>query len=118
MTETINDLLFRSGDFFVPTPVKKFLDIYIIGSDNSLIYINYWSLVHLISGVIIFSILKFLNPKQNPYIRILNLLIIHTIWEFWQIIIGMTKFNTLRGIIDIIVDTLMFMFGAYITSHF
>lgn len=118
MKETINELLFRSGDFFMPPPIKNFLDLYILGNDNSLIYLNFWSIVHFISGIIVFIILKALNPKQNNQIRFFNLFLIHTIWELWQIIIGMTKWNTLRGFIDIIVDTIMFMIGAYISSLF
>ncbi len=46
------------------------------------------------------------------------MLIIHTLWEFWQTIIGMAKPYNLTGrnnIVDSIVDTLLFMLGAYIT---
>jgi hypothetical protein len=46
------------------------------------------------------------------------MLIIHTVWEFWQMLIGMSKPYKLTGssnLIDIIMDTLLFMFSAYIT---
>ena len=42
---------------------------------------------------------------------------LHTIWECWQILIGMSKPYMLTGrgnLVDIVVDTLMFMLGAYL----
>jgi hypothetical protein len=47
-----------------------------------------------------------------------NLFIIHTIWELWQILIGMSKPWKLTGhsnLIDIFVDTIVFMIGTYIS---
>jgi hypothetical protein len=42
---------------------------------------------------------------------------IHTAWEFWQIFIGMTKYKTQRGALDIVVDTLFFMGGMLFFSR-
>ena len=47
------------------------------------------------------------------------MLIIHTIWEVWQIFIGMSKPFSLTGdnnSIDIFVDTAAFMLGTYIAN--
>ena len=38
-------------------------------------------------------------------------------WEFWQMLVGMSKPYKLTGrnnLIDIIIDTIFFMLGAYI----
>jgi len=45
--------------------------------------------------------------------------IIHTLWELWQMIIGMANPMKLTGksnLIDTIIDTLLFMGGSY-TSY-
>ena len=42
-------------------------------------------------------------------------------WEFWQIIIGMSRPYSLTGrsnLIDTFVDTILFMSGALITKFF
>lgn len=47
--------------------------------------------------------------------------IIHTIWEFWQMLIGMSKPYELVGrsnLVDTIMDTIFFMLGAYIIRNF
>ena len=44
---------------------------------------------------------------------------LHTLWEFWQIIIGMSRPYSLSGrsnLIDTIVDTIVFMNGAIISK--
>ena len=47
--------------------------------------------------------------------------IIHTIWELWQMLIGMSKPYKLTGrsnLIDTIMDTIFFMVGAYIVRKY
>lgn len=43
-------LLYDSGDLFLREKYKKFLKTLIWGSYDS-VYINYWSILHLISGI-------------------------------------------------------------------
>jgi len=117
MNNTINKILFDSGDFFMPKHSKDFLDKYVLGSKKSLIYINNWTFIHFISGISIFYILKLYDKNQDNKTLLLNAFVIHTLWELWQIIIGMTPFYTLRGVIDILMDTIVFMLGFYITSQ-
>ena len=112
MQVEINSILYRSGDFFLNNATKKFLYTYIVGNNTSLIYINYWSILHFLSGVIVFLGLYLLGIKKYYIIALL----IHTFWEFWQIAIGMTKVD-LRGIIDIMMDTMFFMTGVGIMSR-
>ena len=97
---SLKALAYRSGDLFMPTKIREFLYINIIGSDKTLFYISYWSIIHLISGILTWIIV-------GDY---LNGFLIHTIWEFWQKIIGMTVWD-LRGGIDTLMDTVLFMIG-------
>lgn len=103
-----NSLLYRSGDVFLPKPVRQFLEHYYIGNGKSVFYITNWSFVHLLSGVVTGYILLQFYPDL-PYYT--TGFVVHTLWEFWQIFIGMTKWKTTRGQIDIFVDTVMFMIG-------
>jgi len=100
------NLLYRSGDLFLPKNIRKFLETYIVGNDKSYYYISYWTIAHLISGILTYYLIT-VNP--------INALLFHTAWELWQIFIGMTILDT-RGIIDIANDTLFFMCGFYISK--
>jgi hypothetical protein len=104
--------LYRSGDVFLSPAARAFLRTYIVGDDESLFYISYWSVVHMISGIV-FALLW--SPKASPYMAGFA---VHTCWEAWQIFIGMTPVGTARGFIDIITDTVMFMFGMWLVVNF
>lgn len=114
-------VFFNSGDVFLPEPIKNFLSIFIYKYPNTkneadfIFYIQWWSIVHLINGIIVgFLYLYFRYNIQNYF---LNMFIIHTIWEIWQVIIGMSKpYNIIgrNGLIDTITDTILFMFGSYL----
>jgi len=109
-------MIYHSGDFFLPKSLKKYLDKSIYMTNNHSFYINGWTLVHYFSGMIIGLIYLYFEQKIQLYYY--YLFIIHTIWELWQFIIGMSKPWKLTGdsnLIDIFVDTIVFMFGAYIT---
>ena len=100
---TIRDLLFLSGDLFLPKSVRSFLEIYHLGNDRSLVYINNWSLLHGLSGVLVAWILNTSNPYWVGFL-------IHSVWELWQLLVRNTPWS-LRGVIDIGVDTGFFMLG-------
>ena len=103
--------LYRSGDVFLPASVRAVLETYHIGNDKSLFYISNWSLVHFVSGIVTGYILT-TYFRGWPYYT--TGFVVHTLWELWQIFIGMTKWKTTRGQIDIVVDTVMFMLGMII----
>jgi hypothetical protein len=103
--------LYRSGDVFLPASVRAVLERYHIGNDRSLFYITNWSLVHFLSGIVTGYILYNSFPTWSYYT---TGFILHGLWELWQIYIGMTKWKTLRGQIDIGVDTAMFMMGMFL----
>ncbi len=106
-------LIYKSGDFFLNDKMKTFLYTYIYGNKNTIIYVNYWSIVHLLSGVITYLLLDYFNIKSY----IIFGLIIHTLWEIWQISINMTKLNV-RGLIDICMDTIFFLTGMWLSYKY
>ena len=114
-------VIFNSGDVFLPEPIKNFLSIFIYKYPNTkkesnlIFYIQWWSIVHFISGIVVgFLYLYYGYQIQNYF---LYMLIIHTLWEIWQVTIGMSKpYNLIgrNGLIDTITDTTLFMIGAYL----
>lgn len=111
MAVTLNDLIYRSGDIFLPKEVRSFLSQYLIGGDTTNFYINNWSIVHFFTGLIAGSLFRYFNVKNVLW----KLLFIHIAWELWQIIIGMTPYTTLRGQVDTITDTALFMLGGLVS---
>ena len=115
----LKQLIYNSGDIFLPERVKKILSIDFVGSSKKTLYVSGWSIIHAINGIIAGYI--YLYFKWNRKLYILKLLIIHTIWELWQTIIGMAKPYKLTGrsnLIDSLLDTLFFMLGAYIIREY
>ena len=110
-----NKMIYKSGDFFIPQTIKKVLDILLYKSSNYSFYIEVWHIVHLMSGFLMGLIYIHLGYNINTYFW--NLFIIHTIWEYWQVYIGMSKPLRLtyhNNLIDILFDTFIFMVGSYI----
>lgn len=96
---------FASGDAFLPKWARTVLETYIVGDDTSYFYISLWSIVHMTTGMVYGWFTKW---SVAFYIWL------HTIWELWQIWIGMTHIDTLRGAIDIAVDTTMGAIGVVV----
>jgi hypothetical protein len=114
--EYINKLIYKSGDVFLPDKINKALRVDLLGSSEKTFYITGWSIIHLLNGILFGYLYYYFKYDMKHYI--LNLLILHTLWEIWQIIIGMSKPYKLTGnsnIVDIFMDTLLFMGGAYLT---
>ena len=110
-------ILFNSGDLFLPTKVKRFLETYWIGDDSTIFYVTWWTLIHFMSGLIIGQFIK--NIYRKDIIKYyLYGFVIHSVWELWQIIGKNTKYWTLRGIMDIFVDSVSFMLGMFIMTRF
>jgi hypothetical protein len=107
-----NDFLYNSGDLFLKGPIKNFLDYYWIGDDNTVFYFTNWSIMHFVSGIITAILLQ--TSEMNYW----NGFVIHSLWEIWQIFIKKTPLETLRGRVDVIVDTILFMVGMYVFYTF
>ena len=105
----IQDILFKSGDLFLPTRIRTFLEHYYVGSDTSLVYITNWTFVHFLVGVILSL---YLFPSMSKQAALWRIFWIHSVWELWQIIGQNTPIHTLRGVLDIGMDTSATMIGA------
>ena len=101
-----NSLVYKSGDAFLPKKATRFLGTYIVGNDHSLFYLNLWSIVHFSSGLTLGILIKTMSYSQA--------LMIHVLWECWQLAIGMTKSNP-RGFLDAGTDTGLFMLGFWLS---
>jgi hypothetical protein len=104
MSISIRQAAYKSGDAFLPTMIRLYLYRHIIGNEHTLFYLNYWSIIHFLSGVL----LAFVSGNW------MTALLVHTLWEIWQRAIGMSYWN-LRGSIDTVVDTVLFMAGHWLT---
>lgn len=102
-----DDILCQSGDLFLPYWFRRKLEYYIVGSDTSIFYVTFWSIIHCISGIFV----AYFNVSYW------NGFLIHTVWEMYQILVKNTPFNTLRGKIDIITDTIFFMIGMILYKN-
>jgi len=117
----MNDsLIYRSGDLWLTGKIKEFLDTVVVGNYNT-IYLNNWSFMHFLSGVILGKIFLIINI--NSKIKYYSYgLIVHTLWELWQIKIGMTQSHKQLfgkgGFSDLTIDTLMFLTGMYLIKKF
>lgn len=113
----IEKILYNSGDFFLPKPIKTILDKDILGSSKHTFYFSGWSVVHFLSGILTGYLYLYFGYNNDKTIYYYKMFILHTIWELWQMLIGMSKPYNLTGpsnIIDTVFDTIYFMMGTYI----
>jgi hypothetical protein len=113
---TYEDILFRSGDLFLPTWLRNFLEYYYIGNSKSVFYVSNWSLVHFFTGMLVAGLfLKGEGRKGYTRMEIIGItFLIHTLWELWQIYGKNTPIHTLRGQVDVLVDTVFYMVGVLV----
>lgn len=125
----LNQILYNSGDVFLPKSVRDFLEKGWYPGDTETFYLNGWTGIHFLSGINVGIIylrwigvddsLKTEKELRRKYYW--NLFIIHTMWEAWQVFIGMAKPWKLTGasnFIDSIVDTVFFMAGCYLAINY
>ena len=115
----LQNIIYNSGNTFLSEKVKNILGTDLIGTSKKTFYVSGWSIVHFINGLIIGYIYLYFKGDSRFYI--FKLFIIHTIWEFWQMLIGMSKPYKLTGrsnLIDTIMDTILFMSGAYLVRKY
>lgn len=111
---TYEQILFKSGDLFLPTKVRNFLEYYYIGNKESVFYITNWSFIHFLSGILF----AYFFRKFGATEILIIVFLIHCIWETWQIYGKNTPIQTARGRVDTAVDTLLFMTGATVFLKF
>ena len=113
------NMMYDSGDVFLPKKIKQMLEIDLVGSSKKTFYISGWSVIHLISGILLGYF--YLHFRWDTKMYICNMFLIHGTWELWQIFIGMSKPYKLTGysnLIDTIMDTIFFMLGAYVIRKY
>jgi len=111
----LQNIIYNSGDIFLPEKIKNILGTDLLGNSKKSFYVSGWSIVHFVNGIIIGYL--YLYFKGDSRLYIFKLLVIHTMWELWQMLIGMSKPYKLTGrsnLIDTVMDTLFFMSGAYV----
>lgn len=102
----------------MPKQIKKFLETFLFGSYDSYIYITYWSILHFISGILVAAVLVAKGHEKTLYWKGF---LLHTLWEVWQVVIGMSKPWKLNGhnaFLDIVTDTILFMLGMIVYRVF
>jgi hypothetical protein len=113
--EYINKIIFSSGEILLPDSVRNPLMANIVGSSQKTFYISGWSIIHIINGILFGYLYLVFKYDMKRYV--INMLILHTCWEGWQMLIGMSNPYKLTGpnnLIDTFMDTLLFMVGAYV----
>ncbi len=114
MKSSKETLAWRLGDAFVPEPFRTRLYIPWFEAqlnETTKIELNYWSWVHFASGML-FALLFRHRPLGTAW----HWLAVHSLWELYQVSIGMTDLrdtNRNTEIIDIIFDTAFAMAGFY-----
>jgi hypothetical protein len=111
----LENIIYNSGDAFLPEKIRNILGTDLIGTSKKTFYVSGWSIIHIINGIIFGYIYLYFKGDRRLYM--FNLFLLHTLWEFWQTLIGMAKPYKLTGrsnLIDSIMDTIFFMLGAYI----
>ena len=103
--------IYQSGDIFLPKEVRKILETYWIGGPKTIFYVTNWTFMHMLSGVLTAHSISVWFPKAPLF---WTGFVLHTLWELWQMTIGMTKFKSLRGQVDVVVDTISFLIGMYL----
>ena len=115
---SIKDIAVRSTYMFLPQHLDDILDKDIIGSHKNTFYISGWSIIHFINGCIIGFL--FLYFKWDNF-YFLKLLILHTLAEIFEMFVQTSQPYNLTGdgnLLDTIIDTILFMLGAYIVYKF
>lgn len=111
---TYEDILFKSGDLFLPKSVRSLLEYYYVGNDKTVFYITNWTVIHFLSGILFAYLFKFFSIAEI----LISTFLVHSIWELWQIYGENTKISTLRGQVDVLVDTIAYMIGVCYYIYF
>ena len=107
----------QSGVGFLPHKTQTFLSTFIYGSYDESLYINYWSVFHGTMGVVFALGLWYYRVARTKWIW--YGLIVHTLWEIWQMISGWSyplKKTGDSNVVDTFVDTVFFLTGVQVVK--
>lgn len=107
----------RLGDLLVPDPINRGLSTYILGNDQTQIYISLWSVNHLLSGILVGYVLRYHTDIHTRKNRYMTGFIIRALWELFQIAVENTELTNLRGQMDVVMDTVLFMVGMMLVEE-
>ncbi len=111
-----NEILQKINHAFLSEKYSKRLSKPFLGSKQH-IYFDGWSLIHLTNGLICGYVYIKMNFNMTHYYCIL--LVLHIIWEIYQIYIHSSNPHSLTGpnsLTDGLIDTLLFMFGVFLAK--
>ncbi len=111
-----NEFLQKMDHAFLPEKYRHRLHKPFLGSRQT-VYFDGWSLVHLTSGLVCGYVYIKMDFNMTHYYCIL--LILHIIWEVYQIYIHSSNPYSLKGansMTDAFIDTLAFMFGVFLAK--
>jgi len=113
-TKTPLDLVTEKFFFIFPITPKQMEWLNTIIYKDSTFWINYWSLTHTLLGMI-YGILSFKFPTK---FTIMRYIILHTIFEIWELWAAgyLTGIRQLvyQELVDIIMDTIFGLIGVYL----
>lgn len=115
-TNTPLDLVSERFFFIIPLNYEQIQWLNTVIYKDNLFWINYWSLTHTFLGFI-YGLFQRIWPE---YFTIKNYLILHTLFEIWELwasgyLTGERKL-VLQEILDIIMDTLFGFIGVILAS--
>ena len=120
VTFACNTFLDKLTRFLLPSRLVEFLGTTIV--KNPIIIWNYWSIVHVFTGVLFFIIWRLFSKKVFFGFIIWNLInLIFEAFEFYFASIGLYQSLFLEEIADIIWDLIMnniIYFGYYLIKIF
>jgi hypothetical protein len=114
---TNNKFLQKLDHAFLSEKYRHRLHKPFLGSRQT-IYFDGWSLVHLTNGLIFGYVYIKMGFNMTHYYCIL--LVLHIIWEIYQMYIKSSNPYSLKGpnsITDAFIDTLSFMFGVFLAKY-
>jgi hypothetical protein len=112
-----NNFLENMNKAFLPEKYINKLSKPYLGSEQK-IYLDGWSLIHLTNGFICGYVYIKMGFNMKHYYCIL--LVLHIIWEIYQIYIKSSNPYSLVGqnsLTDALIDTLAFMFGVFLAKY-
>ena len=102
----------QSGVAFLPVRVKQFLSTFFYGSYAQSLYINYWSILHGVNGMLTAALFWFYRVPVSRWLW--YGFFIHLAWELWQVITGWSYPLHVTGdsnVVDTYLDTFFFFTG-------
>ena len=64
----IQDIIYNSGDVFLPEKVKNILGTDLIGDSKKTFYVSGWSIVHFLNGILFGYLYLYFNGNRQLYI--------------------------------------------------